>query len=167
MKVATIKYQSVGNFKGVSTSLYVSGCHHACEGCFNKETWNRNYGYDYTEEVENEIIDSLKPSYIQSLILLGGEPLMPYNIEPLIRLCRRVREEIGDKRIVLFSGYTYEQILQDEKKLELLHLVDVLIDGRFEIEKYDIRLNWRGSSNQRIIDVKASLSSGKVIWYQD
>ena len=166
MNVATIKYQSVGNFDGISTSLYVSGCSHACRGCFNKETWNRNYGYLYTEEVENEILKSLDNPYVKTLVLLGGEPLMSYNIDPLIGLCQRVKNELSfPKRIVLFSGFTFEEIVKNEHRLKLLKEVDVLIDGRFEEDKHSLKLKWRGSSNQRVLHVPASLKEMKAIPY--
>lgn len=151
--------------EGVRCSIYVSGCLFACKGCFNRAIQNFRYGTPYTNELEDKIIEDLSHDYVQGLTLLGGEPFL--NTEVCLSLVKRVRQEFGHtKDIWSWSGYTFEELLVDsEDKLELLGLIDVLVDGRFELEKRDLTLQFRGSSNQRIIDVQKSLSqSNVVIW---
>lgn len=152
--------------EGVRCSLYVSGCPFNCEGCYNKLAQAFNYGIDYTQELEDQIMEDLSQPYVQGLTLLGGEPFL--NTQILIPLCRRIREEFGDtKDIWSWSGYYYEEILLDSQdKLDLLDYVDVLVDGRFEISKKDLTLRFRGSSNQRIIDMNRTRANGDqmVLW---
>lgn len=151
--------------EGVRCSLYVSGCLFACDGCFNRATWNFRYGTPYTAELEDRIIADLRQPYVQGLTLLGGEPFL--NTAVCLSLVRRVRAEFGDsKDIWSWSGYTYEELLLDSAdKLELLRSIDVLVDGPFENDKKDFTLQFRGSSNQRIIDVARSLDEGRaVLW---
>ncbi|MGX6970639.1 anaerobic ribonucleoside-triphosphate reductase activating protein [Vagococcus bubulae] len=151
--------------EGVRCSIYVSGCLFACKGCFNRAIQNFKYGTPYTKELEDKIIDDLSHDYVQGLTLLGGEPFL--NTEVCLSLVRRVRREFGDtKDIWSWTGYTYEELLEEtDDKLELLNYIDVLVDGRFELEKRDLTLQFRGSSNQRIIDVPQSLvESNVVIW---
>lgn len=151
--------------EGVRCSIYVSGCLFACKGCFNKAIQNFKYGSPYTKELEDQIIEDLSQDYVQGLTLLGGEPFL--NTGVCLSLVKRVKEELGDtKDIWSWTGYTFEELLQEsEDKLELLSLVDVLVDGRFDLDKRDLSLQFRGSSNQRLIDVKKSLRKGSaVIW---
>ncbi|RHH67101.1 MULTISPECIES: anaerobic ribonucleoside-triphosphate reductase activating protein [Vagococcus] len=151
--------------EGVRCSIYVSGCLFACKGCFNRAIQNFNYGTPYTKELEDKIIEDLSHDYVQGLTLLGGEPFL--NTEVCLSLVKRVRGEFGSsKDIWSWSGYTFEELLQEtDDKLELLRLIDVLVDGRFELDKRDLTLQFRGSSNQRIIDVVQSLEkSNVVIW---
>lgn len=151
--------------EGVRNSLYVSGCLFACEGCFNKAVQNFNYGTPYTEELEAQIIADLSHSYVQGLTLLGGEPFL--NTPVVLPLVKKVRETFGDtKDIWSWSGYTFEELLQETPdKLELLSQIDVLVDGRFELAQKDLNLQFRGSRNQRIIDVPQSLKLKQaVIW---
>ena len=151
--------------EGVRCSIYVSGCLFACKGCFNRAIQNFKYGTPYTKELEDKIIDDLSHDYVQGLTLLWGEPFL--NTEVCLSLVRRVRREFGDtKDIWSWTGYTYEELLEEtDDKLELLNYIDVLVDGRFELEKRDLTLQFRGSSNQRIIDVPKSLqNSNVVIW---
>ena len=151
--------------EGVRCSIYVSGCLFACKGCFNRAIQNFNYGTPYTKELEDKIIEDLSHDYFQGLSLLGGEPFL--NTEVCLSLVKRVRGEFGSsKDIWSWSGYTFEELLQEtDDKLELLRLIDVLVDGRFELDKRDLTLQFRGSSNQRIIDVAQSLEkSNVVIW---
>lgn len=165
--VAKIKYNSIGNWKGISTSLYVSGCCHRCKGCFQPETWNPNYGFEYTEEVKQEIIESLDSKYVDSLVLLGGEPFMSYNCDELVELCKTVRDIYGNsKNIVAFTGWQFEDLLADPQQYELLEQLDILIDGKFEQDLFSPKLNFRGSSNQRIIDVQESLAKGEVVLHE-
>jgi anaerobic ribonucleoside-triphosphate reductase activating protein len=151
--------------EGIRNSLYVSGCLFACEGCFNKAVQNFHYGTPFTAELEEQIIEDLRHDYVQGLTLLGGEPFL--NTEVCLQVVKRVRAEFGtSKDIWSWSGYTFEELLlETEDKLELLSSIDILVDGRFELSKRNLNLQFRGSSNQRIIDVPKSLAQGKaVIW---
>lgn len=149
--------------EGVRNSLYVSGCLFACEGCFNKAVQNFRYGTPFTPELEDRIISDLSYDYVQGLTLLGGEPFL--NTTVTLAIVKKVREIYGHKKdIWSWSGYTFEELLTEtEDKLELLENIDILVDGRFELSKKDLNLQFRGSSNQRIIDVPESLAAGQVI----
>ena len=164
-KIADYKAFNFVDGEGVRNSLYVSGCLFACEGCFNKAVQNFNYGTPFTESLMNQIIEDLSHDYVQGLTLLGGEPFL--NADVCLRVVKRVRETFGSaKDIWSWSGYTFEELLlETPDKLELLHSIDILVDGRFELAKRNLNLQFRGSSNQRIIDVPKSLAAGKaVIW---
>ena len=150
MNYAEIKKVDIANGPGVRVSLFVSGCRNHCTGCFNPETWDFDYGRPFTTETEDEIIEALRPSWIQGLSILGGEPTEEENAAVLIPFLKRVRAALPDKDIWLYSGYTYEA-LRDK---EILTLVDVLVDGPFLLELKDAGLAFRGSRNQRIIDLK-------------
>ncbi len=165
-----IKKTDVANGTGVRVSLFVSGCTHHCKGCFNPDTWNFCYGKEYTAETEAEIIEALKPSYIEGLSLLGGEPFEPENQKVLVNLLKRIRQELPEKNIWCYSGYTFEELTGKKESraftdttLDMLSLIDTLVDGEFVEELKDISLKFRGSSNQRIIDVKESLESNSVV----
>lgn len=161
MHYGKIRDMDIANGSGIRVSLFVSGCRNHCENCFQPETWDFNYGELYTEETEKHIIESLSKPYIQGLTLLGGEPLEPENQEVLIRLLRKVKATYPEKNVWCYTGYTLEQVLQEGSHCrcdvtdELLSLVDVLVDGRYMDELRDISLRFRGSSNQRLIDMKA------------
>lgn len=164
-KIADYKAFNFVDGEGVRNSLYVSGCLFACEGCFNKAVQNFNYGTPFTESLVNQIIEDLSHDYVQGLTLLGGEPFL--NTDVCLSVVKRVRETFGSaKDIWSWSGYTFEELLlETPDKLELLHSIDILVDGRFELAKRNLNLQFRGSSNQRIIDVPKSLAAGKaVIW---
>lgn len=151
--------------EGVRCSIYVSGCLFNCPGCYNKAAQNFHYGQPYTQELEDQIMDDLSQSYVQGLTLLGGEPFL--NTQVCLKLIHRLRKEFGHKKdIWAWSGYTWEELLKDSPdKLEMLHNIDILVDGRFLLAKKDLTLQFRGSSNQRIIDVPKSLAEGRVhIW---
>ena len=150
MNYAEIKKVDIANGPGVRVSLFVSGCRNRCKGCFNPETWDFDYGRPFTRETEDEIIEALRPSWIQGLSILGGEPTEEENAAVLIPFLKRVRAVLPDKDIWLYSGYTYEA-LRDK---EILTLVDVLVDGPFLLELKDAGLAFRGSRNQRLIDLK-------------
>ena len=150
MNYAGIKKVDIANGPGVRVSLFVSGCRNHCKGCFNPETWDFAYGQPFTRETEDDIIEALRPSWIQGLSILGGEPTEEENAAVLIPFLKRVRAELPEKDIWLYSGYTYE-LLQGE---EILTLVDVLVDGPFLLEQKDAGLAFRGSQNQRIIDLR-------------
>lgn len=150
MNYAEIKKVDIANGPGVRVSLFVSGCRNHCKGCFNPETWDFDYGRPFTRATEDEIIEALRPSWIQGLSILGGEPTEEENAAVLIPFLKRVRAALPDKDIWLYSGYTYEA-LRDK---EILTLADVLVDGPFLLELKDAGLAFRGSRNQRIIDLK-------------
>ena len=171
MYYGEIKNFDIANGEGVRVSLFVSGCTHHCKNCFNKETWSFDYGEPFTGEVEDKIIAELAPSYINGLSLLGGEPFEPQNQQGLIPLLRRVKTELPDKNIWCYTGYLFDKDLLGESRArceytdEMLSYIDVLVDGEFVQELYSITLQFRGSSNQRIIDVKKSLKEGRVVEY--
>ena len=148
--------------EGVRNSLYVSGCMFHCKGCYNAATWSFKAGIPYTKELEEQIMRDLAQPYVQGLTLLGGEPFLNTGI--LIPLVKRIRKELPEKDIWSWTGYTWEELmLETPDKLKLLQLVDILVDGRFDITKKNLMLQFRGSSNQRIIDVKKSLNQGEVV----
>lgn len=148
--------------EGVRCSLYVSGCLFHCEGCYNQATWNFQYGTPYTDVLEARIMADLAQPYVQGLTLLGGEPFL--NTPFLIPLLQRIRRELPNKDIWSWSGYTWEELQEEtDDKLEMLSLIDILVDGRFDLSKKNLLLQFRGSSNQRIIDVKKSVEKNQVI----
>lgn len=169
MNYAAIKKCDIANGTGVRTSLFVSGCRHHCKGCFQPETWDFDFGREFTPEIEEDIIESLAPDYIEGLTLLGGEPFEPENQRVLVKFLKRVREAYPDKSIWCYSGYLFDQELLKASKArcevtdEMLSYIDVLVDGEFVLEKKNIMLKFRGSENQRIIDVKKSLGTGEVV----
>ena len=168
MNYGEIKYYDIANGPGVRTSLFVSGCRNRCEDCFNRETWAFDFGKPYTEETENAIVESLKPDYIAGLTVLGGEPFEKENQPEVLKLVKRVRKEFPNKTIWIFSGFTCEELISGsrasgETANEILSVCDVLVDGRFDKSKKNISLKFRGSENQRIIDLKPTLSQNKVV----
>ena len=172
MYYADIKKIDVANGPGVRVSLFVSGCTHHCKGCFNQEAWDFHYGQPYTQETEDEILQALSPSYIAGLTLLGGEPFEPQNQAALLPLLRRVRRELPEKSIWAFSGYTLDTDILTGKlgdwdiTREILSYLDVLVDGEFVQEKKDISLRFRGSSNQRLIDLPKTLAADSGVWWE-
>ena len=171
MYYGELKKCDIANGEGERASLFVSGCTHHCPGCFNEDTWDFCYGKEYTEATEKEILQALEPGYINGLSLLGGEPFEPQNQEVLVRLLRKVRERYPQKDIWCYSGYLFDRELLGESRArcgytdEMLSMLDVLVDGRFVESLKDITLVFRGSSNQRLIDVKKSLKAGSfVLW---
>ncbi len=171
MYYGEIKKADIANGEGVRVSLFVSGCRHHCEDCFNSMTWDFDYGQEYTKATEDMILEYLAPDYIKGLTLIGGEPFEKENQAVLLELVRRVKKHCPNKDIWCYSGFTYEQILggsraSGETATSLLSYIDVLVDGRFEKDKKNITLRFRGSENQRIIDVQKSLSQNKVVIWQ-
>lgn len=156
MNYSKIKWYDISNGPGVRTSLFVSGCTHHCKSCFNKVTWDFNYGEKWTKEIEDEFIEHLKKPEIKGLNILGGEPLQ--QDKTLLKLLKRVKDEVK-KPIWLWTGYTIEEILQSNDKLKIfiIEQCNVLIEGRFVESKKNLNLKYRGSSNQRVIDIKESL----------
>ena len=174
MNYATIKTYDIANGPGVRVSLFVSGCSHHCPGCFNREAWDYNYGEPFTDEVISHILAALEPDYIQGLTLLGGEPLDPANQEDVWRLVRAVRERFPNKDVWCYTGYLWEKDVRGWMReacpriSELVSMLDVLVDGPFILEKKNISLLFRGSENQRLIDVQRTLDKGNVvIWRED
>ncbi|MCH5269239.1 MAG: anaerobic ribonucleoside-triphosphate reductase activating protein [Lachnospiraceae bacterium] len=172
MNYAEIKNCDIANGPGVRVSLFVSGCTHHCKNCFNEVTWDFQYGEPFTKEVEDELIAALSPDYIRGLTLLGGEPMEYENQLGLLPFVQRVRKELPTKDIWCFSGYVFDTEIADmcgkwEVTKELLSCIDVLVDGRFVEDLKDISLRFRGSSNQRIIDVQKSLNKGEVVLWQE
>ncbi|MEJ6400926.1 anaerobic ribonucleoside-triphosphate reductase activating protein [Nicoliella lavandulae] len=149
--------------EGIRCSLYVSGCLFHCPGCYNVAAQNFHYGQPYTQELEDQIIEDMHKPYVQGLTLLGGEPFL--NTQVCIKICERVRKEFGHtKDIWSWTGYTWDELMKESfDKLKLLSLIDILVDGRFLEEKKDLTLQFRGSSNQRIIKVPESLEQDKVV----
>ena len=165
MHYGAIKKTDIANGSGVRVSLFVSGCRNHCKGCFQPQTWDFEYGQPFTKDTEDEIIKALCPSWIQGFSILGGEPMEPENQKTLLPFIKRIRQKYSDKDIWLYSGYVYEEI----KGFELLQYVDVLVDGPFMEEMKDPSLAFRGSRNQRILNVPESLKAGKAVledkWY--
>ena len=171
MNYAELKLYDVANGPGIRISLFVSGCTRGCKECFNKEAWDFNYGKPFTNEVIDEIINHLKPDYVEGLTLLGGEPFEHSNQQGLLPLLKKVREVYPGKSIWCFSGYDFEEDIMDKmykewpETKEMLSYIDVLVDGRFIAELKDFRLKFKGSSNQRTIMVQDTLKSGKLtLW---
>jgi len=173
MNYAEIKNCDIANGLGVRVSLFVSGCTHHCKNCFNQMTWDFHYGKVFDESVEQRILDYLKPNHITGLTLLGGEPMEPANQRALLPFVKKVKKQYPNKDIWLYSGYIFDKELLQESRArcevtdELLSYIDVLVDGRFVEELKDISLKFRGSSNQRIIDVQESLKTKSVILYKN
>ena len=169
MHYGNIKFTDISNGPGIRTSLFVSGCRNKCEFCFNKETWDFDYGKLFTNDTVKKILDSLSPNYVNGLTLLGGEPMEEENQEELLNLCLKVKEMYPNKTIWCFTGYTYDKdlIINGRKHTkytdEFIKCLDVLVDGRFINELKDIRLQFRGSKNQRIIDIKHTIKLGHVV----
>lgn len=169
MNYARIKDCDIADGEGVRVSLFVSGCTHHCVGCFNKETWDFDYGKPFTKEVEDKILKLLSKDYITGLTLLGGEPFEVCNQEALHNLLVRVKAEFPDKDVWCYTGYTFEDLLDDKGTVNtkytkgMLSFIDVLVDGEFMLERKSLGLTFKGSDNQRIIDVKESLKKGITV----
>lgn len=170
MNYATIKNCDIANGPGVRVSLFVSGCTHRCPGCFNEIAWDFGYGQPFTQETVDSIIAMLRPGYIKGLTLLGGEPFEPQNQAAVVELLRQVKAELPEKSIWAFSGYLFDRDILSGRlgdTSEYLSYLDVLVDGPFIEAKKNLSLRFRGSENQRLIDVKASLKAGEIILWDD
>ncbi len=174
MHYASIKPCDIANGPGVRVSLFVSGCTHHCPGCFNKETWDFSYGQPFTEETMADLYEKLSHGYITGLTLLGGEPLEPVNQQALLPFVEEVRRRFPDKTIWCYTGYTYEtDLLAADGRAHctatdrLLGMTDVLVDGRFVQDLRDITLLFRGSSNQRLIDLARTRETGSVVLWEN
>ena len=172
MNYATIKNCDIANGPGVRISLFVSGCTHHCKGCFNEVAWDFDYGEPFTQQTIRTILDMMKPGYIKGLTLLGGEPFEPENQGPIVELLRQVKKAYPQKSIWAFSGYLYEKITSHTLgdwavTQEFLSYLNVLVDAPFVEEKKNLALRFRGSENQRLIDMPATLASGKIVLWED
>ena len=173
MNYATIKNCDIANGPGVRVSLFVSGCTHRCPGCFNEVAWDFNYGEPFTQETIDSILEMLKPAYVRGLTLLGGEPFEPQNQPALLDLLRQIKDKMPQKSIWAFSGYMFDrdilswQLGPREITEEILSYLDVLVDGPFVEAKKNLSLRFRGSENQRLIDVPASLAAGEIVLWED
>lgn len=173
MNYASIKDCDIANGPGVRVTLFVSGCTHHCKGCFNQEAWDFNYGQPFTQETIDQILNMLKPSYVRGLTLLGGEPFEPQNQGPIVELLRQIKAVYPEKSIWAFSGFLFDRDILSgrlgdwETTKEYLSYLDVLVDGPFVEAKKDLMLRFRGSSNQRLIDVPKSLAAGTVVEWED
>ncbi len=173
MHYGEIKNCDIANGEGVRVSLFVSGCTNHCENCFQPQTWAFDYGQPFTAETENAILDMLRPDYIAGLTLLGGEPMEPNNQRALLPFLQRIRREFPQKNIWCFTGFTLdEELMKDgsyprcEVTDDVLAQIDVLVDGRFVQALHDISLLFRGSSNQRLIDMAATRKEGRIVpWH--
>ena len=163
MRYAKIRKMDISNGEGVRVSLFVQGCSFHCKNCFNPETWDFNGGRTFTNVEKEKIIELANKDYIVGLSILGGEPLHPNNIETVANICKCFKQKYQNKTIWLWSGFRYEDILNRENNYDILNLIDILVDGQFEIAKKDLNLKWCGSSNQRVIDCKKSLLENKII----
>lgn len=169
MNYSAIKTHDVANGIGVRVSLFVSGCTHHCKDCFNAETWDFDFGDAFTDTQTEQILEAMKPDYIKGFSLLGGEPFEPQNQRVLVPLLKKIKETFPEKTIWCYSGYLLDTELLSESRArcevtdEMLANIDILVDGEFVAEKKDLNLRFRGSSNQRIIDVPASLKTGAIV----
>ena len=169
MNYASIKYADIANGPGCRASLFVSGCTHHCKECFNPETWDFCYGKAYTKEVEDEIVKSIEPDYIAGLTILGGDPMEAKNQTGILSLVKRVKE-MG-KSVWIYTGFTYDELMDEGSRCrtdvtdDIFEFTDVLVDGEFVLDKKDITLLFRGSSNQRLIDIKKTKETGDIaLW---
>ena len=165
MNYAALKKFDIANGPGVRVSLFVSGCRHHCKNCFNREAWDFDYGKPFTADTEEEILTELDKDYIKGLSLLGGEPFEPENRGALTALLKRVKQRNPEKPVWCYTGFEFEK-LTDPTAVEMLSLIDVLVDGKFVEELKSLDLIFRGSSNQRILDVKRSLKAGEAVWLE-
>jgi len=172
MYYGAIKNCDIANGEGIRVTLFVSGCTNHCEKCFQPQTWDFHYGEPFTEETEQSILEMLKPDYVKGLTLLGGEPFEPENQKALLPFLRKVREHFPKKNIWGYSGFTYEELTTPgsycncEATEPMLELLDVLVDGRYVDRLKNLSLRFRGSSNQRLIDMKATREQGTVVTFE-
>lgn len=173
MNYATIKPRDVANGPGVRVSLFVSGCTHHCKGCFNEVAWDFDYGTPFTQETVDEIMHHLAPPFVKGITLLGGEPFEPQNQKPILDLLRQIKEKFPEKSIWAYSGYLLDRDLLAGRvgdpaiTHEYLSYLDVLVDGPFVESKKNLNLRFRGSENQRLIDMKKTLAADRIILWQD
>ena len=177
MRYASMRNMDISNGDGLGVSLFVQGCHFHCKGCFNEETWDFNGGKLWTKETKEKFLKLIERDYIERVTILGGEPLAPENVETICELIKEIRKKFPEKKIWIYTGYKIKSILYPivtdnldlnrdkilEKRREILDYIDVLVDGGFEEEKKDLNLKWKGSKNQRVINVRESLEKNEII----
>ena len=159
MNYSVIRPLDIANGPGIRVSIFVSGCRNRCVGCFNPETWSFTYGQPFTSETMSELLWALKDPNISGLSILGGDPFEAENCETVYHICKKVKERFPEKDIWVWTGYSLDDVWEEP----LLKYIDVLVDGKFEQDKKDLRLKWRGSSNQRVIDIRKTFETGKVV----
>ena len=164
MRYNKIRKMDISNGPGIRVSVFFQGCHFHCKGCFNPDTWDFNGGKEFNDEIINHILDLCSSDVISGLSILGGEPLNPKNIDGVTKLAKSFKEKYPKKTIWLWSGYLFDEYTHDK---EIVNYLDVNIDGRFQIDLLDLNLKYKGSSNQRVIDVKKSLKSKKIILFEE
>ena len=162
MKYNLVRKMDISNGPGVRVSVFMQGCDFHCKNCFNQETWNFDGGKEFTQDVIDKILNLCGENHIKGLSILGGEPMHPKNIEGTTELAKQFKEKYPNKNLWVWSGFSFDKDLKDK---EVLKYVDVLVDGRYVDDLHDPTLKWRGSSNQRVIDVQKSLQNDKLIWY--
>ena len=160
MKYNVIRKMDISNGPGVRVSVFMQGCEFHCKNCFNPETWNFDGGKEFTQESIDEVMDLCGKDYIKGLSILGGEPMHPKNIEATTKLAKEFKEKYPDKNLWVWSGFKFDEDLKDK---EVVKYIDVLVDGRYVDELHDPTLKWKGSSNQRVIDVQQSLKSNDIV----
>ena len=171
MNIAKIITSDIANGLGIRLSIFVSGCLNHCEGCFNKDLWDFNYGNPYNSNIKNKILDELSKPYYDGITILGGEPFEIENQSDVANIIHEVKCKFPEKNIWIFTGYLYEDLMCDGKRYDenntesILNNIDVLVDGKFDINKKDLSLKFRGSFNQRIIDVRKSIKQNKIVLY--
>lgn len=163
MRYHNITTDDMLNGDGLRTVLWVAGCSHHCEGCQNPITWDINGGIPFDEDAENELFQKLAPDYISGLTFSGGDPLHPQNRAEITRLAKKSRELFPKKDIWLYTGYTFDEV----KELEIMQYIDVIVDGEFKKELLDEKLHWKGSANQRVIEVPETLKVGRIVLFDD
>lgn len=163
MRYHNITTDDMLNGDGLRTVLWVAGCSHRCEGCHNPITWDIDGGLPFDENAENELFEKLKPDYISGITFSGGDPLHPKNRDEITRLAKKTRALFPKKTVWLYTGYSFDEI----KELEVIQYLDVLVDGEFKKELHDDKLHWKGSANQRVIEVPETLKVGRIVLFDD
>lgn len=181
MRYAQIRSLDISNGEGIGVALFTQGCSFHCNNCFNKETWDYNGGQEWTEKIKNQFMELASMPFIKRVSILGGEPLSPQNLSSLYDLLADIKHDFADKTIWLYTGYTWEQIMYpvvaddlntdmdmiNNKRREIVYMCDVVVDGRYIDELKDIKYPWAGSTNQRVIDVKKTLKTDKIILLEE
>lgn len=169
MRYALIREMDISNGEGIGISLFVQGCHFHCEGCFNQETWDFNGGKEWTDEVQLKFFELINKPYIKRVSFLGGEPLADENSHEVFLLCQKIKKKFPDKKIWIYTGYTYEEIMKSRERSKPLLFADILVDGQFKLDLQDInhkQVKFAGSTNQRIIDIQKTLAQNQIVLYK-